>query len=179
MSAEITAEDRAVVEAQLGRPMRGDSNVISRCPLHLPVVVQVPPVLSTGEPFPTLFWLTCPLAHKRIARIESEGGVREADARAREDAAFAAELTATHERYRKERDALIEGEVAYVPRGGVGGSSGGTKCLHAHYAHHRGRPGDNPLGAEVAEKIEPLDCQRACVRVDDGVGQRDPAWREP
>ena len=34
----------------------------SRCHLGLPVVVRVPPILDDGTPFPTHYWLTCPLA---------------------------------------------------------------------------------------------------------------------
>lgn len=176
----MSISDREAARAQLGRPVRGDPEVVTRCHLHLPVVLRVPPVLDDGEPFPTLYWLSCPLAHRRIARLESAGGVREADARAAEDAGFAEALAAAHARYAAERDAALEAldDVAIAPSGGVGGSSGGTKCLHAHYAH-AAAGGENAVGAEVASAIEPLDCVVGCVaRVGGEVG-RNPEWKEP
>lgn len=176
----MSLSDREAARAQLGRPVRGDPEVVARCHLHLPVVLRVPPVLEDGEPFPTLYWLSCPLAHKRIARLEAAGGVRDADARAADDPGFAEELAEAHARYAAERDAALEAieDVPIVPSGGVGGSSGGTKCLHAHYAHHAGG-GENALGAEVAGEIEPLDCVVGCVaRVGGEVG-RNPRWSEP
>ena len=34
--------------------------------MGLPVVVAVPPLLDDGTPFPTRYWLTCPLARIRV-----------------------------------------------------------------------------------------------------------------
>ena len=76
-------DDREVVAAQIGRPLRAAANVVSRCHLGLPVVVQVPPLLDDGTPFPTLYWLSCPLAAKRVGRVESVGGVKTMERRAR------------------------------------------------------------------------------------------------
>ena len=72
-------DDRSVVEVQIGRPPRSEVVVSARCHLALPVVIDVPPILEDGTPFPTTHWLTCPLAVLRISRIESNGGVRDAD----------------------------------------------------------------------------------------------------
>ena len=60
--------DETTVEAQIGRPLRAASRVVARCHLGLPVVVAVPPILEDGTPFPTRYWLTCPLAVTRIGR---------------------------------------------------------------------------------------------------------------
>src|SRR5690606_13480488 len=65
----------------------------------------------------------------------------------------------------------------YPLRGGVGGAVGGTKCLHAHLAHHLAG-GDNPIGREVSAEILPLDCRSACVAASPELA-RDPAWVEP
>lgn len=160
-----------IIETQIGRPVRADSTVVARCHLGLPVVVQVPPLLDDGTPFPTLFWLTCPLASARIGRLESGGGVKRMESKAESDGEFAAALDSAHVAYRAERDALLPEAVTPVPSGGVGGSRRGVKCLHAHYAHARaGR--DNPVGEMVAGWIEPLDCTAACV-VE---GERNPGW---
>lgn len=174
-------DDAAIVEAQIERPLRAASTVVARCGLGLPVVVSVPPLLDSGEPFPTSHWLTCPLAHKRIARLEAAGGVREFDRRAREEGPFGEALEAAHARYAAERDARIPADATLKPRGGVAGSRGGVKCLHAHYADWRAHTGAalTPVGPEVAEAIEPLNCTIPCVRVDEGTATRADDWVEP
>jgi len=162
------------VAAQLGRPLRSPVEVVATCPLGLPVVVAVPPLLDDGTPFPTRYWLTCPLARIRIGRLESAGGVKAMDRRIAADPEFSARMEAAHHRYAAERDALVPDGVAVRPSGGVAGSSGGVKCLHAHYADFAAG-NDNPVGELVAAWIEPLDCTVPCV-VD---GERNSAWVEP
>lgn len=168
------AVDSEVIAAQIGRPLRARSEVVARCPLGLPVVITVPPVLDDGTPFPTRYWLTCPLAVKRVARLESAGGVVEMDARVESDPAFAAALDDAHDRYRRDRDLLLPSEAVHRPTGGVAGAVRGVKCLHAHYADHAAG-NQNPVGAVVAPSVEPLDCTILCV-ID---GVRNPKWREP
>jgi uncharacterized protein len=168
------AVESDVVAAQIGRPLRARSEVVARCPLGLPVVVTVPPVLDDGTPFPTRFWLTCPLAVKRVARLESAGGVLEMDSRVQSDTAFAAALEEAHDRYRRDRDSLLPPEAVHRPTGGVAGAVRGVKCLHAHFADYAAG-NHNPVGAAVAPLVEPLDCTILCVT--DGV--RNPDWREP
>ncbi len=164
-------DDREVIEAQIGRPLRADSKAVSRCHLDLPVVVEVPPILDDGTPFPTLYWLTCPLATTRIGRLEGAGGVKRMEQKASTDPEFGRRLEEAHVSYATNRDAKVpQGELP-VPSGGVGGSSVGVKCLHAHYAHTRSGE-SNPVGELVASWIEPLDCGVPCV-VD---GAMNPAW---
>lgn len=165
------ADDRRVIEVQIGRPLRATSDVVARCHLDRPVAVRVPPHLDDGTPFPTLYWLTCPLAATRIGRLEGAGGVKRMEAKAEASPGFGAALEAAHRSYAAERDALIQSEQGPQPTGGVGGSSRGVKCLHAHYAHHASGA-DNPVGEVVASWIEPLDCAVPCV-VD---GEMNPAW---
>lgn len=164
-------DDREVIETQIGRPLRASSEVVVRCHLGLPVVLRVPPHLDDGTPFPTRYWLTCPLAATRIGRIEGAGGVKRMENKARADAGFATDLEEAHASYAAERDVAITDTAAPKPSGGVGGAAKGVKCLHAHYAH-RAAGGDNPVGALVAEWIEPLDCEVPCV-VD---GAMNPDW---
>ena len=160
------ADDLVVIETQIGRPLRADSEVVSRCHLGLPVVVRVPPILDDGTPFPTLFWLTCPLATTRVGRLEGAGGVKRMEAKAESDEVFSARLEEAHRGYEAERDSMLETSDGPTPTGGVGGTRFGVKCLHAHYAHTRGG-GENPVGEIVQEWIEPLDCVVPCVIGDD------------
>lgn len=165
------ADDQQVVEVQLGRPLRAESAPVSRCHLGLPVVVRVPPILDDGTPFPTLYWLTCPLATARIGRLEGAGGIRRLEQKAEVDPEFAGRLQTANAAYENERDGLVPAGSSPAPSGGVGGTRAGIKCLHAHYAHTRAG-GENPVGDLVREWIEPLDCTTECVRE----GERNPAW---
>lgn len=166
--------DRSVLEAQIGRPLRADSEVVARCPLGLPVVAAVPPILDDGTPFPTRYWLTCPLASTRIGRLEGAGGVRAMERHAESDPDFSARMDRANVRYAADRDALVPVGASPRPSGGVAGVTQGVKCLHAHYADHAAG-NDNPVGEAVAPWVEPLDCTIACV-VE---GVPNPAWREP
>ncbi len=169
---------RQVVALQIGRPPRSDSRVISVCHLGLPVVVQTPPILDDGTPFPTRYWLSCPLAVKRISRIEAEGGVKKMDARAERDAAFSARLKTAHLRYADQRDSDLPATARYRPSGGVAGSHRGVKCLHAHFADHRAG-NDNPVGEWAAPQVQPLDCVEPCVLILPDGPVPNPDWREP
>ena len=171
---------QGVITAQLGRPLRAFSKPLVRCHLGLPVVIEVPPVLDDGTPFPTRYWLSCPLAVRRVARIESRGDIALMEERARADPGFDRRLAAAHERYRSERDELIPEDATHRPSGGVAGASVGVKCLHAHYADYAAgaaaaEPRDNPVGELVAAEIEPLDCTVPCV-IDN---HRNAEWVEP
>jgi hypothetical protein len=173
-------DDRAVVEAQLQRPLRSDAGVAHRCPLGLPVVVVVPPVLDDGTPFPTRYWLTCPLANRRVGRVEAAGGVRSIQRYAESDAGFAERLADAHRRYAAERDAAVPESASLRPSGGVAGSEvgAGVKCLHAHYAD-TAAGNENPVGDAVMPFVDPLDCTVPCVAEVDGQTVRNPSWVEP
>lgn len=156
------SDDLKVVEVQIGRSTRAESEVVSRCHLGLPVVVKVPPRLFDGTPFPTLYWLTCPLAVTRIGRLEGAGGVKRMERRAEVDPAFGAALEEANRAYMAERDELLADDELPRPTGGVGGTRVGVKCLHAHFAH-TAAGGENPVGALVSSWIQPLDCEVPCV----------------
>lgn len=173
-------DDRSVVAIQIGRPPRSRVDVRVRCHLGLPVVIDVPPILEDGTPFPTTHWLTCPLALLRISRIESDGGVRAADALVGADSATAEAFKASMDRYGAHRDALLPTDWSGpTPSGGVGGSRGGVKCLHAQYAD-TAAGNNNPIGTDVASRIEPLNCTVACITdAPADVLVRNEAWRAP
>jgi uncharacterized protein len=147
--------------------------------LGLPTVIKVPPHLDDGTPFPTTYWLTCPLASRRIGRLEAAGGVKQAEARIETDHEFGAAFRGAMARYEAERDALVGADAPeHRPTGGVGGSRRGVKCLHAHYGDHAAGNA-NPVGEATAAAIEPLDCTVACVAEAEGVVARNVDWIEP
>ena len=171
-------DDDAAVAAQLGRPIRSAADPVVRCHLDLPVVVRVPPLLDDGTPFPTRYWLSCPLASKRIGRLEGAGGVAALERRADRVPEFGERLERAHRRYEAERDAALPPGADPRPSGGVAGAALGVKCLHAHYADHAAG-NDNPVGETVAPWVEPLDCTEACVVDVDGRAVANGRWREP
>ncbi len=171
-------DDHAVASVQLDRPLRATGEVAARCHLGLPVVVTVPPLLDDGTPFPTRYWLTCPLALRRIGRLESVGGVKQMERFIEANTDLAVRLEHRHATYADERDAEMPPEAALRPAGGVAGLRRGVKCLHAHYADYAAG-GDNPIGELVAPWVEPLDCERPCVVDRAGEPVRNPQWSEP
>lgn len=151
-----SADERDVVAVQIGREPRGDVVVARPCEHGLPMVVRTAPVLENGEPFPTLYWLTCPLAARAVGTLESSGRMRELNVRLADDGDMAASLRDAHERYRRDRDGDLAGGDE-----SAGGMPGRVKCLHALYAHELADA--NPIGAIVRAEVEPLGCPGPCV----------------
>ncbi len=125
----------------LGRPPRGAFEVVVRGRGGVPVVIRNPPLLSDLTPMPTRYWLVGREENDAVGRLESAGGVKDAEA-----AVDPGELESAHARYAAERDeALPSGHTGPVPTGGVGGTRRGVKCLHAHVAWYLAG-GDDPVG---------------------------------
>ena len=143
-----TSAQRNRVAELLGREPEGDFEIVVTDAQGDPVVIRNEPLLSDGRPMPTLYWLVGEEPRRAVGRLESVGGVRQAEA-----AVDADELSGAHARYAAERDAAIE-ESCNGPRpsGGVGGTRRGVKCLHAHYAWYLAG-GDDPVGRWVAEQL--------------------------
>ncbi|NUT33051.1 MAG: DUF501 domain-containing protein [Hamadaea sp.] len=159
---EASEEDLATVKAQLGRPPRGTRAVAHRCPCGNPDVVEVTPRLPDGTPFPTLYYLTCPRAVAACSRLESEGLMKDQQARLAEDPELAAAYARAHEDYLAQREAIMHvEEIAGVSAGGMPSR---VKCLHVHLAHALAAgPGVNPMGDEVIERVDPWWAGGPCV----------------
>src|SRR3954451_2648671 len=141
--------DVAVLTQLLGRPPRAGFEVVVRNAQGDPVVIRNEPLLDDGTPMPTRYWLVDPALSLRVARLESAGGVRAAEAAVDPD-----EIRAAHERYARERDAALGMQHAGPrPSGGVGGTARGVKCLHAHLAYHLAG-GDDPVGRWAEEHLQ-------------------------
>jgi exopolyphosphatase/guanosine-5'-triphosphate,3'-diphosphate pyrophosphatase len=140
------------VARQLGRQPLTEFSVVARCGDGHPLVVRNHPRDREGNPFPTLYWLTCPEAVTAASRVEAEGWIKRLDARTAEDPDSARALDQAHREYARERGRWLSEAEAW---GGVGGTRTGLKCLHAHYANHLAG-GADPVGAWVAERVEPI-----------------------
>jgi hypothetical protein len=144
----VADADREAVAVLLGRPPRGGFDVVVRHADGSPVVIRNDPLLDDGRPMPTRYWLVGEPERTLVARLESSGGVDAAEA-----AIDPGALAAAHARYARERDAAVpSGWDGPRPRGGVGGTARGVKCLHAHYAWYL-VGGDDPVGRWVADRL--------------------------
>jgi len=123
--------------------------VVARCAHGHPLVIRNAPVDAGGQPFPTLYWLTCQAHVKAVSKLESEGWIKRLADEAVVDPDLRIGLRRAHERYAKERGRLHPGAEGW---GGVGGSRSGVKCLHAHYAYYIAG-GADPIGRWVARKL--------------------------
>lgn len=149
------AGDVAAVARRLGRAPEAGFEVVVRDAAGEPVVIRNEPFLDDGRPMPTRYWLVDPELVRAVARIESGGGVRQA-----EREVDPADLARAHARYAAERDraaagaqeTLPGGPVRRAPGGGVGGTRRGVKCLHAHLAWWLAG-GEDPVGAWTAQHL--------------------------
>jgi exopolyphosphatase / guanosine-5'-triphosphate,3'-diphosphate pyrophosphatase len=138
--------------------------VVARCGPGHPLVIRNRPLDPAGNPFPTLYWLTCPETVKAVARLESTGWIKRLEEESEIDPDLRTGLRRAHEEYARERGRLHAGAEQW---GGVGGASRGIKCLHAHYAYHVAG-GDDPAGRWVAQRLaegKPLHYEKPARRV--------------
>ncbi|MCK6478901.1 MAG: DUF501 domain-containing protein [Planctomycetes bacterium] len=174
--------DEAVVARQIGRPPRGLRRVEARCAFGYPTVVSVAPFVGRrgdrpgAEPFPTLFWLTCPILVEQVSRLEAAGGVRSVEEEAGRDPALAAGVARDHARCAEERweaagpggraRAEAEGVAGILRETGIGGvrDRAFVKCLHAQVAFHLARGG--AVGALLAARHRLEECDPGSVRCD-------------
>ena len=170
--SEVGPEDLKIIARQLGREPRGLLRVARRCPAGHPQVLQVYPLMENKagllEPFPTIFWLSCPRLVRQIAKLEHQGLICKLEALIQADERLGARYASDHLAYQRERWSLLtEHDKLLVRRDprwwaafwerGIGGLGelGRVKCLHLHYAHHLARC--NVIGEWIAAhcSIEP------------------------
>lgn len=144
-----TTEDLFSIARQLGRTPRDVHAIAHRCPCGKPDVVETPPRLSDGTPFPTFYYATCPRLTGAISTLESSGMMAAMQERLDADLALAGEYHAAHDDYLAARAALGM-DVAEVEGISAGGMPDRVKCLHALVAHSLSAgSGVNPLGDEA------------------------------
>jgi len=151
----ITAQDAAVIAAQLGRPPRGLLAVAHRCPCGLPDVAETAPRLADGSPFPTLYYLTCPRANAAVSKLEASGLMRDMTARLADDV-LRRRYESAHRDYMTRREAVARATgVEPLPPGtpSAGGMPERVKCLHALVAHELAAGGVNPFGREALDAV--------------------------
>jgi len=144
-----TEADLAAIESQLGRTPRDVHAIAHRCACGKPTVVETPPRLADGTPFPTFYYATCPKLTGAISTLEGSGMMAEMQARLATDPELAGQYYSAHEDYLAARAALgmQVGEVEGISAGGMPDR---VKCLHSLVAHSLAAgPGVNPFGDEA------------------------------
>jgi uncharacterized protein len=120
------------------------------------MVIKSHPLLEDGSPFPTLYWLTCPVLTKAISALESEGVMDDVNVQLKANSSLKDRLVDAMDRYRVERDDLakLDGDVP-------GGGPDRVKCLHAHTAHQLASA-TNPVGSVSLALTGWPDCREPC-----------------
>lgn len=142
-------DDAAIVAWQLGRVPRGPWRVGSRCSFGYPVTIITGPSTDSSEPFPTLYYLTCPHLVEEVSRLESGGFLETVRGMVAADESLASRLLDADDSYRKAR-AAEAGGVDPTPNVGIAGQRDplAVKCLHAHVAAYLSGIAD-PIGDVV------------------------------
>jgi len=149
MSEKASQADLDAIERQLGRTPRDVHAIAHRCPCGKPDVVETPPRLADGTPFPTFYYATCPRLTGAISTLESSGMMAQMQDRLATDHELAGAYHAAHDDYLAARAALGM-DVPEVDGVTAGGMPDRVKCLHSLVAHSLGAgPGVNPLGDEA------------------------------
>ena len=144
-----TSADLECIQEQLGRRPRDVHAIASRCPCGNPAVVETPPRLADGTPFPTFYYATCPKLTGAISTLESSGLMVDMNRRLVTDPALASAYAAAHDDYLAARAVLGIG-VDEIENISAGGMPDRVKCLHSLVAHSLAAgPGVNPLGDEA------------------------------
>lgn len=168
--------DAEVAERQLGRAPEGMLGTSARCSYGAPMALLCAPIVarvskgtkraSKAEPFPTLYWLTCPYLKERVGRLEGGQAFLDIRRMIAEDNSFDSRLKAASEDYRGRRRRLY-GELPIELRSAVSeratqdllsSGPGGVKdyrnikCLHIHLANFVSGM-DDPVGEETARLI--------------------------
>lgn len=125
------------------------------------MVIESYPRLDDGSPFPTLFWLTCPVLVRRVGAIEAAGSMNALNERLARDDHLRRRLADAVERYRRRRDRHEVIEDSGAP---PGGGPDRVKCLHAHVAHELVE-GRNPVGSSTLADTGYPDCVAPCYSV--------------
>lgn len=163
---QVSEGDLSCIGRQLQRDPRDVYAISFRCPCGKPAVVETPPRLSDGTPFPTFYYATCPRLTGAISNLENDGLMAEMNERLNGDLELAGTYAAAHDDYLAARDAVarqLSLEVPEIEGISAGGMPERVKCLHSLVAHSLSAgPGVNPLGDEALAKLPKWWLENPC-----------------
>ena len=121
-------------------------------------------------PFPTTYWMTSPILHVIISKLEERGLIDEYQTRLDNSDEAKEMMKQAHESYAKDRWSLLtdehktyiddKGWNSAIQEVGIAGIKDFTrvKCLHCHYAHYLSKPeANNVIGKWVHEDLHKYD----------------------
>lgn len=162
VSGKPSEHDLRVIREQLGRTPRDVHKVAHRCLCGEVDVVETPPRLSDGTPFPTFYYATCPRLTGAISTLESSGLMAAMNERLAVDTTLQGDYYAAHLDYMAAREALGM-EVPEVRGISAGGMPDRVKCLHSLIAHSLAAgEGVNVLGDEALAKLPNWWSEQPC-----------------
>ncbi|MGO3344416.1 MAG: DUF501 domain-containing protein [Marinomonas sp.] len=161
MTLPLSQRDIDIIGNQLGRAPTGISAIAHYSPNNIPQVLKMETWVF-DQPFPTLYWLSSKAIDKALAKIESQGLVKELEKRIQEDEELREAHYRSHHDYIAQRWAAMTDEHKAIieEKGfthlfetlGIGGIRNWdqVRCLHMQYAHHLA--GDNAIGRILDEE---------------------------
>ena len=166
---EVTQADLDCIQNQLGRTPRDVHAIAYRCPCGKPAVVETPPRLEDGTPFPTFYYATCPRLTGAISTLESSGLMAQMNERLQTQPELAGNYMAAHIDYEASRDSAGRMQNIEVPEiAGVtaGGMPDRVKCLHSLVAHALAAGEDvNQLGDEALVALDQWWINKPCSEI--------------
>lgn len=170
LSRQATERDLTVMKQQLGRTPHDVHAIAHRCACGEVDVVETPPRLSDGSPFPTFFYATCPRLTGAISTLESSGLMAEMNERLANDPKLQGEYYAAHIDYMAAREALGM-DVPEVHGISAGGMPDRVKCLHSLIAHSLATgEGVNTLGDQGLANLPLWWEEHPCSQLSDSEG---------
>lgn len=163
----VQESDLDFFEAVTGRKPKSAVAVVRRCRYGHPMAFASLPVLGR-EPFPTVFWLTCPHLLKICGKLESALFHRHVESEIEKNEKLTREFRTAHEKMQLIRRLLAEDASLELPEevlnAGIGGvkNLSSVKCLHAHMAAALAGI-ESPVSRALYEAITSLECHENCL----------------
>ncbi|TYB92457.1 MAG: DUF501 domain-containing protein [Kosmotoga sp.] len=156
--------EKKIIELQLQRKIDNEFVTIDKCIWGFPRVIRSS-LIKNSRPFPTIFWLTCPLLHKSVSKMEEKGMIKFFEKKLKNDQKIKERFLKAHKATKEMRKFLLPKETPFWIKKelfskGIGGTRNffAVKCLHLQLANFLGGI-DNPIGEEVWKSIHVVNCQ--------------------
>ncbi|WCN07959.1 DUF501 domain-containing protein [Marinomonas mediterranea] len=161
MTTPLSADDLEIITRQLGRTPSGIRRIAHYSPHGIPQVLEMETWVF-NQPFPTFYWLSSSAIDKALARVESQGVVKELEQRIKDDPELREAYHDSHRDYIARRwDAMTDEHKSIIEEKGfttlfetlgIGGIKNWdqVRCLHMQYGHHLA--GSNVIGKILDEE---------------------------
>lgn len=158
------SNEKEIITLQLGREIENEFTLVKKCAWGYPQCIKSS-LITNDKPFPTLFWLTCPLLLREVSKLEEKGMVKTMESRLENDKDFMEAYLKAHKETQTAKEQFLasfqinEWQRNAIIGRGIGGIKDlrRVKCLHLQLANFLGGI-NNPIGKLVWETIELQEC---------------------